>query len=226
MIKFYFHHTANSLKVALFLEEAGLPYETVPVDLLKGEQHRPEFRAVNPNGKVPAILDDGVAVFDSSAILLHLGEKTGQFIGVLSDRPALLSWLMLVASGLGPFSGQAAHFNRVHTESPYAANRYRRELERHYNVLDGRLGRQPYLAGDSYTIADMAAWGWVDRASFNLNEDAPLDCWPNLKRWFGAVDSRPAAARARLVGRDSGFKTEFDEEALRALFPQNYPKAG
>jgi GST-like protein len=225
MIKFYFHHTANSLKAALFLEETSLPYEAVPVDLLKGEQHRPEFRAVNPNGKVPAILDDGVVVFDSSAILLHLAEKTGQFLGAPRDRPALLSWLMFVATGFGPFSGQASHFNRVHTESAYATNRYRREVERHYGILEARLGQQPYLAGDNYTIADMAAWGWIDRAGSAVNRDAPLDPWPNLKRWFGTVDSRPAVARARLVGRDAGFKTEFDEETLRALFPQNYPEA-
>jgi GSH-dependent disulfide-bond oxidoreductase len=224
MIKFYFHHTANSLKVALFLEEAGLRYEVVPVDLLKGEQHRPEFRAINPNGKVPAMLDGAVVVFDSAAILLHLAEKTGQFIGAPGDRPALLSWLMFVASGLGPFSGQASHFSRVHTDSPYATNRYRREAERHYDVLDARLGRQPYLVGNSYTIVDMAAWGWVDRAGSFLKQDAPLDRWPNLKLWFGNIDSRPAAGRARLVGRDAGFKTEFDEETLRALFPQNFPE--
>src|SRR5215475_8112554 len=96
MIKFYFHHTPNPLKVALFLEEAGLPYEVVPVDLLKGEQHKPEFRAINPNGKAPAIVDDGIVVFDSSAILLHLAEKTGRFLGQPQNRPALLSWLMFV----------------------------------------------------------------------------------------------------------------------------------
>jgi GST-like protein len=223
MIKFYFHNTANPLKVALFLEEAGLPYEVVPVDLLKGEQHKPEFRAINPNGKVPAIVDDGVVVFDSSAILLHLAEKTGQFIGAPKDRPTLLSWLLFVASGLGPFSGQATHFGRIHTDSPYATNRYRREVERHYDVLDARLAGQPYLVGDDYTIVDMAAWGWIDRAGAVLRQDAPLEDWPNLKRWFGNINSRPAVARTRLVGRDADFKTKFDEEALRALFPQNAP---
>jgi GST-like protein len=224
MIKFYFHHTPNPLKVALLLEETGLPYEVVPVDTFKGEQHRPEFRAINPNGKAPAIVDDGVAVFDSNAILLHLAEKAGQFLGEPHERPALLSWLMFVASGLGPFSGQAAHFTHVHTDSAYATNRYRREVERHYDVLDSRLSARPFLSGDSYTIADMAAWGWIDRAGFVLNQEAPLERWPYLKLWFEAVDGRPAVARARLVGRDIAFKTAFDEETLRALFPQNFSK--
>jgi GST-like protein len=223
MIKFYYHHTPNPRKIALFLEEAGLPYEVVPVDVLKGDQHKSEFLALNPNGKVPTIVDDGAVVFDSSAILLHLGEKTGKFLGASKDRPALLSWLMFVASGLGPFSGQAAHFTRFHTESAYATNRYRRELERHYGVLDTRLGQTPFVAGDDYTIADMAAWGWIDRASVVFGEGTPLDPWPNIKRWFAKVDGRPAVVRARAVGRDAGLKTAFDEETMRALFPQNFP---
>jgi GST-like protein len=116
MILFYFHPTPNPAKVALFLEEAGLPYETIPIDTSKGEQHTPAFRAINPNGKVPAIVDtDGpggaeVRVFDSTAILLYLAEKTGRFLGAPEDRPELLSWLLFLASGLGPFSGQAVHF--------------------------------------------------------------------------------------------------------------------
>ena len=224
MIKFYFHHTPNPLKVALFLEEAGLPYEVIPVDLLKGDQLRNEFRAVNPNGKVPAILDDGVVVFDSSAILFHLAEKTGQFLGAREERPALLSWLMFVATGLGPFSGQAAHFSRIHTDSPYATNRYRREVERHYDVLSAQLGERRYLVGNSYTIVDMAAWGWIDRAAISFQQDSPLDRWPNIKRWFADIDSRPAVAQARKLGQSAGFKSEFDEEALRALLPQNFPK--
>ena len=223
MIKFYYHHTPNPRKIALFLEEAGLPYEVVPVDVLKGDQHKSEFLTLNPNGKVPAIVDDRAVVFDSSAILLHLAEKTGKFLGTPEDRPALLSWLMFVASGLGPFSGQAAHFTRFHTDSAYATNRYRRELERHYGVLDARLGQTPFVAGDTYTIADMAAWGWIDRASVVFGDDAPLDRWPNIKRWFANIDSRPAVARARAVGSTEAFKKDFDEETLRALFPQNFP---
>ena len=225
MIKFYFHETSNSMKVALFLEESQLPYELAPVDLLKGEQHKPGYRAINPNGKVPAIVDDGALVFDSAAILLYLADKTGRFLCTPKDRPALLSWLMFIATGLSPFSGQAFHFARVHTDSPYATNRYRREVERHYDVLDARLGRTPYIAGDDYSIVDMAAWGWIDRAGTTLQKDAPLDGWPHIKRWFEKVDGRPAAARARKIGSGITFKTDFDEETLRALFPQNFPKA-
>jgi GSH-dependent disulfide-bond oxidoreductase len=132
---------------------------------------------------------------------------------------------MFVASGLGPFSGQAAHFSQVYADSPYATNRYRRKLERHYAVLDRHLGGRPYLVGDSYTIVDMAAWGWVDRAGYNLKQDAPLDRWSNLKLWFGNIDSRPAVARASSVGRDAVLKTEFDEETLRLSSRRIFPKS-
>ena len=224
MIKFYFHDTPNPRKIALFLEESGLAYEVIPVDLLKGEQHNPKYRAINPNGKAPAVVDDGIVVFDSSAILIDLADKTGLFFGAPRDRPAVLSWLMFIASGLSPFSGQASHFARVHTDSAYATNRYRREVERHYDVLEARLQQKPYIAGDDYTIADMAAWGWLGRVGTVLLNDAPLAPWPNVSRWFETVDGRPAAARARQVGHDVPFKTDFDAETLKALFPQNFPK--
>lgn len=231
MIRFYFHPTPNPAKVALFLHEAQLPYELVPVDTSKGEQHAPAFRAVNPNGKVPAIVDtDGpggaeARVFDSSAILLYLGDKTGRFVGSASDRPELLSWLFFIGTGLGPFSGQAVHFQfAAENESPYATNRYRREAERHYQVLDEHLATREYIVGDAYSIADMSAWGWVDRAPRVLRgDDDPLAAFPNVRRWFQAVDSRPAVARAREVGRGHAFKREVDEQTKRALFPSNYP---
>jgi glutathione S-transferase len=133
MIRFYYHPTPNPAKVALFLEETGLPYEIAPVDTAKSQQHTAEFRAINPNGKVPAIVDtDGPGggesrVFDSTAILLYLGEKTGKLMGAPADRGELLSWLFFIATGLGPFSGQAVHFQRAAPEKlPYAINRYRR----------------------------------------------------------------------------------------------------
>lgn len=234
MIRFYFHPTPNPAKIALFLEEAELPYEIIPVDTSKGEQHLPAFRAINPNGKVPAIVDtegpDGkeARVFDSTAILIYLAEKAGRFLGSPTDRPELLSWLLFIASGLGPFSGQAVHFQFAAPEGlDYAVNRYRREAERHYKVLNDHLADRNFIVGDSYTIADMSAWGWLDRASRVMKgKDDPLGAFPHLRRLFESVDARPAAARARIVGKDHPFKKVNDEETRRALFPSNYALAG
>jgi GST-like protein len=231
MIRFYYHPTPNPAKIALFLEEAGLDYEVVPVDTSKGQQHDPEFRKINPNGKVPAIVDlDGpggqeATVFDSTAILLYLAEKTGRFLGQPQDRPALLSWLLFLASGLGPFSGQAVHFQHAAPEGlDYAVNRYRREIERHYQVLEDYMAGREFVVGSEYTIADMSAWGWLDRASRVMKgTEAPLTAYPNLNRWFQSIDARPAVARARKVGSDFAFKKVNDEETRRALFPSNFP---
>jgi GST-like protein len=233
MIRFYFHPTPNPAKIALFLEETGLAYEVVPVDTSRGEQHTPEFRAINPNGKVPAIVDtDGpggreTRVFDSGAILLYLAEKTGQLLGSPDNRDELLSWLFYIASGLGPFSGQAVHFQRAAPEKlPYAINRYRREAERHYGVLDKHLEGRSFIVGTSFTIVDISAWGWIDRAKFVLpGNDDPLASFRNIKRWFQSIDERPAVDKARKVGSDHMFKKEVDEETRRALFPSNYPPA-
>lgn len=231
MIRFYFHPTPNPVKVALFLEEARLPYEVIPVDTSKGEQHLPAFRTINPNGKVPAIIDTvggmETRVFDSTAILLYLAGKTGQFLGEPDDRPELLSWLLFLASGLGPFSGQAVHFQFSAPEGlDYAVNRYRREAERHYQVLDDHLEGRSHIVGNTYTIADMSAWGWLDRASrVRKGAEDPLGPYPNLRRLFETVDTRPAAMRARNVGKDHPFKKVNDDETRRALFPSNYPPA-
>jgi GST-like protein len=231
MIRFYFHPTPNPAKVALLLEEAGLDYELVPVDTSRGEQHLPAFRAINPNGKVPAIVDTigpggkEARLFDSNAILLYLAEKSGQFVGDPQDRPELLSWLFFIASGLGPFSGQAIHFQLVAPDVDYAVNRYRREAERHYEVLDSHLVGRRFIVGDDYTIADMAAWGWIGRARFVLpGTEDPMAAYPNIKEWFDRIDARPAAQRARMVGEDHPFKMVRDEEHKRALYPSNYPK--
>jgi GSH-dependent disulfide-bond oxidoreductase len=232
LIRFYFNLAPNPAKIALMLEELGLPYEAIPVDTAKGAQHGPSFRAINPNGKVPAIIDtEGpggreARVFDSSAILLYLGEKSGRFIGTPADRPELLSWLFFIATGLGPFSGQAVHFQRAAPEKiPYAVNRYRREIERHYRVLDRHLAGRDFILGRDYSIADISAWGWLGRAAIVLpGDDDPLAAFSNLKRLFETVDARPAAARAKAIGKDHPFKKEMDEEAKRALFPSNYPE--
>ena len=166
-------------------------------------------------------------MFDSTAILLYLADKTGKFGGTAEDRTELLSWLFFIASGLGPFSGQAVHFQLAAPAGlDYAKNRYRREAERHYQVIEDHLAGRDYMVGEGYTIADMSLWGWIDRASRVMHGAAdPLATYPNIARWFAAIDARPAVARARAVGTDHAFKTERDEQALRALFPSNYPTA-
>ena len=221
MLKFYFNGSPNPTKVALFLEEAGISYQPVPVDTRKGDQFKPEYLAVNPNAKVPAIDDDGVRVFDSNAILLYLGEKTGKFMPANTPRARgeLLSWLMFVASGVGPFSGQAVHFSRFAPEpKEYAVTRYMFEAKRHYGIVDARLAQHKFMLGDSYTIVDMALWGWARLVPFVLGDDAALTRLPNLKRLLDTIDARPAAARALALKDRHSFKAEFDDEAKRYMF--------
>ena len=144
MIKFYFHPSPNPAKVALFLEESGLPYEMIPVDTRKGEQHHPEFLAINPNGKTPAIVDGDATIFDSNAILMYLAEKTGKFLpeNTPAARGQFLSWMMFVASGVGPYSGQAVHFRHAAPKGlEYAFNRYAFEANRHWSILDAQLAK-------------------------------------------------------------------------------------
>lgn len=236
MIRLYYHPTPNPAKVALFLEETGMPYETVPVDTARGQQHTPEYLAINPNGKVPAMVDTEGAggetrVFDSSAMILYLAEKSGQFLGTPADRGELLSWLFWIASGLGPFSGQSVHFQRAAPEKlAYPIKRYRFEAERHYRVLDRHLDGREFIVGGQYTIADMSAWGWVDRVNFVLpnldgGDTHPLVAFPNIHRWFQAIDARPAAQRARKVGTEHAFTKGGDEESKRHLYPSMYATA-
>ncbi len=175
MLKFYYSGAPNPTKVALFLEEAGIPYEALPVDTRKGEQHKPEFVAINPNAKLPAIVDGDVTVFDSNAILLYLAEKTGKFLPPKGDkaRGELLSWLMFVATGVGPYSGQSVHFrNFAPDKIEYAINRYAFEAQRHFGILDARLAKQKYMLGDTYTIVDMDVWGWARLIPTVLGETA------------------------------------------------------
>jgi len=221
MLKFYFHHTPNPMKIALYLTETELEFELVAVDTLKGEQHTDEFKAINPNSKVPAIDDNGVRVFDSNAILLYLSEKTGKLAGKAEDRGEMLSWLMFIASGLGPYSGQSVHFRKAAPEQiPYAINRYLREAQRHYQVLDTHLADRDYIVGDEFTIADVSAWGWIDKADVVLDDG--LAQFPNLAKWFERINSRPAVEKARNIASGITFKSEFDDVAKRALFPQNF----
>ena len=227
MLRFYYNTGPNPTKVALMLEELGLEYEPVPVDTRKGEQHTPEYLALNPNAKAPTIVDDGVVVFDSNAILLYLAEKTGRFLPGDSpaERGALLSWLMFVATGVGPYSGQSVHFRHAAPEQiAYAINRYSFEARRHYAILDARLAKRPYILGDGYTIVDIAAWGWSRMIPRVIGDDA-WDTLPNLKRLVDGISARPAARRALEMLGGHAFKTEMDEAALRAMFPSNYAEA-
>lgn len=220
MLKFYYHPSPNPAKVALFLEETGLPYELIPVDTRKGEQFTPEFLAINPNAKTPALVDGDAKVFDSNAILLYLAEKTGQFLPEKKPelQGQLYSWLMFVATGIGPYSGQAVHFNHFAPEKlPYAINRYMHEANRHFGILNDRLAERRYMVGDGYTIVDMAVWGWARVVPFVLGEDA----WtrlPHLKRHFDEISARPAAVRANALKERHAFKTEMDQEARSFLF--------
>jgi GSH-dependent disulfide-bond oxidoreductase len=222
MQKLYFHSTPNSMKVALYLEELGTPYDIIPIDIFKGEQHGAAFLEINPNGKVPALVDDGITVFDSHAILLHLAEKHRRFVATdAAERAAMLSWLEFIATGLSPFSGQAVHFLHYAPEKlPYAVNRYVKEVERHYRVLDQRLGTSNYLAGREYGIADMALWGWAISAGYIFG-DKGLDDYPNVQRLVTQINTRPAAARALKLKEKTSFKSELDAESRRAMFPQN-----
>jgi GSH-dependent disulfide-bond oxidoreductase len=220
MLKFYFNGSPNPTKVALFLEEAALPYEAMPIDTRKGDQFKPEFLAINPNGKVPVIDDAGTIVFDSNAILLYLAEKTGKFLpaNTAKDRGPLLSWLMFVATGVGPFAGQAVHFKHFAPEKvPYAQTRYQYEAMRHFAILDAHLAKHKYMVGDTYTIVDMDVWGWSRMLPFILGDDAWAKL-PNLKRLHDEITARPAAAKAVALKDKFPFKAEMDDAARKVMF--------
>lgn len=222
MIQFYYHPSPNPSKVALFLEESGLPYELVLVDIHKGEQHSPGYLAINPNGKTPALIDGDVTVFDSNAILLYLAEKTGKFLPAMPQaRAQMYSWLMFLGTGVAPSTGQFAHFKFFAPEPiPYALNRFDFEAWRHWNIIDARLAQNRYLLGDEYTVADMAVWGWARVLPFALGADA-FDKLPHVKRFFDEISARPAAQRAEDLKNRQAHKAEFDAETLKALFPHN-----
>jgi len=228
MLKFYYNAAPNPMKVSLFLEESGLDYDPVPIDGRAGDQHKPEFLAVNPNAKVPAIVDDGITVFDSNAILLYLAQKTGKFLpeDTSEARAQLLSWLMFVATGVGPYSGQSVHFkNYAPEKQSYAINRYDFEAERHYGILDGRLAAVPYMLGETYTIVDMAVWGWARMIPIVRGENTWRDM-PNLSRLVNEINARPAAERANALKDRHTFRADMDDEARGYMFPQNTRLAG
>ncbi len=227
MIKFYFSGAPNPTKVALFLEEVGLAYEPIAVDTRKGEQFTPEFLAVNPNGKVPAIVDGDATVFDSNAILLYLAEKTGKLLSANTPaaRGELLSWLMFVGTGVGPFGGQAVHFKQYAQEKiAYAVARYQFEAERHFGIIDARLASRRYMLGDTYTIVDIDLWPWARLGPFILGDEAWAK-FPNVKRFVDEIGARPAAQRAVALKDRFTFKAEMDDEARSYMF-RHLRKAG
>jgi GSH-dependent disulfide-bond oxidoreductase len=226
VLKFFYNTAPNPMKVALLLEELGLPYEAVPVDTRKGEQFSKDYQGVNPNSKVPAIVDGDVQVFDSNAILLFLADREQRYAPAVTDsvqRGKLLSWLMFIASGIGPFSGQSVHFRHAAPEpKAYALNRYDFEAHRHWTVIDTHLARSTFMLGDTYSIADMALWGWARVVPYVLGTaEATWTRYPNVKRLLDTINARPAAHRAEAMKTQHAFKTEMDEQAKRFMFPQN-----
>ena len=225
MLKFYYNTGPNPMKVALFLEEAAIEYQAIPVDTRKGDQHREDYIQINPNAKAPTIIDGDNVVFDSNAILLYLAEKTGKFLptDTLESKSKLYSWLMFVATGIGPYSGQSVHFQHMAPEKiKYAINRYTFEAERHYNILNNHLENNKYMLGNTYTIVDMAVWGWT-RMIEKVIAQGELDKRNNLKRLMEDINQRPASQRAEKIAslNDHQFKMEVDEEASKFMFPQN-----
>jgi GST-like protein len=226
MIDLHYWPTPNGHKITLFLEETELPYRLVPVNIGTGEQFRPEFLAISPNNRMPAIVDrapvDGgepVPVFESGAILLYLAEKTGRFIARdVRGRKSTLEWLFWQMAGLGPMTGQYGHFHVYAPEPvPYARDRYLREAQRLLRVLDTRLKDRAFLVDDDYSIADMACYPWISPYA-----KAPLDLAPfaEVQRWHAAIRARPATARAYARAKEFNRPTELSEEQRRILFGQ------
>ena len=224
MIELYFWPTPNGLKVKLFLEEAQLPYRVVLVNLGKGEQLAPAFLAIAPNNRIPAIVDrepaDGgppLPLFESGAILWYLAEKTGRFLPRGRARMEVLAWLFWQMAGLGPMAGQNGHFRAYAPRPiPYAIERYTRETHRLYGVLDQRLARREFIAGE-YSIADMACYPWIVPHAAHGQD---LDEFPHLRRWFEAIRARPATVRVYAGVEDSYApqRQALSEEARRVLF--------
>ncbi|WP_119274959.1 glutathione binding-like protein [Taklimakanibacter deserti] len=228
MIDLYYWTTPNGHKVTMFLEEAGLPYRIIPIDIGKGDQFTPDFLRISPNNRIPAIVDNKpanggkpISVFESGAILLYLAEKTGKFIpSDLAGRAEVLQWLFWQMGGLGPMAGQNHHFRNYAVEKiAYAIDRYVNETNRLYGVLNKRLADRAFVAGKDYSIADMASYPWTVS---HERQGQNLDDFPHLKRWFEAIRARPgtvaAYARVKEVNPDSG--KPMSEAEKKILFGQ------
>ncbi|PPC85856.1 MAG: thiol:disulfide oxidoreductase [Methylocystis sp.] len=232
MIDLHYWPTPNGHKVTIFLEEAGLAYRIKPVDITKGDQFKPEFLAISPNNRMPAIVDretaDGgapVALFESGAILVYLAEKTGRLLPAeLHARARTLQWLFWQVGGLGPMAGQNHHFAKyAPAKIPYAIERYRNETARLYGVMDGHLAKTPFLAGE-YSIADIACYPWIVP---HEDQGQDLDDFPHLKRWFEAIRSRPAVIRAYAAGAPyERSRLDFTALEREILFGQSTERGG
>lgn len=225
-IQLYYWPTPNGHKITIFLEEAKVDYQIHPVNIAKGDQFKPEFLKISPNNRMPAIVDtapaDGgepISIFESGAILLYLAEKTGKFLpDDLRSRKTAMEWLFWQVGGLGPMAGQNHHFNRYAPEKiPYAIDRYVNETNRLYGVLDDRLAGKDFIAG-SYSIGDMACYPWIVPYS---TQQQNLDDFPNLKRWFNDIASRPAVIKAYEKGRAIAGEPTLTEESKKILFGQS-----
>lgn len=222
MIDVYFWPTGNGKKVTIMLEECNLEYRIIPINIGKGDQHTPGFKRISPNNKMPAIIDHGaeggpLSMFESGAILIYLAEKAGKLLpGDTRARFKVLQWLFWQVGGLGPMAGQAHYFLRYAPQkNEEGMRRFRNEVKRLYDVMDWQLGREEYLGGD-YSIADIAAWPWVFRHEW---QEQDLDDFPNVKRWFGAVGSRPAVQRGAAAGKDLVDRSvQMPDEEKKLLF--------
>jgi len=222
MIDVYSWATPNGHKIHIMLEECKLSYRAHPVDIGKGDQFSPEFLAISPNNKIPAMTDsdgpDGkpISLFESGAMLVYLAGKTGKFLGKTDrERYNTLQWLMFQMGGIGPMLGQCHHFRNYAPEKiEYAINRYTNEAKRLYGVLDRQLAKTPYVAGKNYTIADIAIWPWMRNWK---GQGVELDAVPNVKRWFADIEARPAVQRGVKVLADLRQPT-MDEKAKEILF--------
>ena len=234
MIELHYWPTPNGHKITMFLEESGLPYAIKPVNIGKGDQFEPAFLAISPNNRMPAIVDtepaDGqgpLSVFESGAILEYLAGKAGKFLPTdVRARYAVLEWLYWQVGGLGPMLGQNHHFNRYAPEKiPYAIDRYVNETRRLYGVLNKRLDGRSHIAGNDYTIADMAAYPWIVS---HEAQGMDLADFPHLKAWFDTIAARPATQRAYALGEPirNGFDLTKDEEARKVLFGQGAKQQG
>jgi GST-like protein len=225
MIDLHYWTTPNGHKVTIFLEETGLPYRIVPVNISKGEQFRPEFLAISPNNRMPAIVDHDpksggapISVFESGAILVYLAEKTSQYLpSDVRGRITVLEWLFWQMAGLGPMAGQNHHFSQYAPERiPYAIERYVKETNRLYGVLDRRLSAHEFVA-DRYSIADMAIYPWVVPYE---RQGQKLEDFPHLKRWFEAMRDRSAVKRAYARAKEINTAPTVSDESKKVLFGQ------